>query len=119
MCQAVIGQVEDIARQHRAAAVTTVNARIGPLSGILQARKQIVATLVTGNHAAAAKNAQAIHDGFILDKNLTAQAARRRDSDLQQYFFGRMLEACRICHAQYATDKFPVLGGKIPAGHSH
>ena len=34
VCQALIGQVEEIARQHRAAAVTTVNVRIGPLSGV-------------------------------------------------------------------------------------
>ncbi len=118
------------------------------MTAILQASQQIVAALVTGDHATVAKNAQAIHDSFILDRNLTArdrhdletavppafleldgafhrtaaslaQAARRQDPDLQQYFFGRMLETCRTCHAQYATDKFPVLGGKIPAGHSH
>jgi hydrogenase nickel incorporation protein HypA/HybF len=34
VCQALIGQVEDIARQHQATAVTTVNVRIGPLSGV-------------------------------------------------------------------------------------
>ena len=34
VCQALIGQVEDIARQHRATAVTTVSVRIGPLSGV-------------------------------------------------------------------------------------
>ena len=34
VCQALIGQVRDIARQHQAAAVTAVNVRIGPLSGV-------------------------------------------------------------------------------------
>lgn len=34
VCQALIAQVEDIARQHQAAAVTAVNVRIGPLSGV-------------------------------------------------------------------------------------
>jgi len=115
---------------------------------ILQASQQIIAALVAGDQATVAKNAQAIHDSFILDKNLTAQerkaletavppafleldgafhqiaaklaeAARRKDTDLQNYYFGRMLETCGTCHRQYATDKFPALGGKPPAGHSH
>ena len=34
VCQALIGQVRDIARQHQATAVTAVNVRIGPLSGV-------------------------------------------------------------------------------------
>lgn len=118
------------------------------MTAILQASQQIVAALVTGDHDAVAKNAQAIHDSFILDRNLTAQdrkdletavppafleldnafhqtaaklaeAARRRDPDLQQYFFSRMLETCQTCHGKYATDRFPALGGKIPATHSH
>ena len=115
---------------------------------ILQASQQIIAALVAGDQATVAKNAQAIHDSFILDKNLTAQdrkaletavppafleldgafhqlaaklaeAARHKDTDLQNYYFGRMLETCGTCHRQYATDKFPALGGKPPAGHSH
>lgn len=116
---------------------------------ILQASQQIVAALVTGDQAAVAKNAQSIHDSFILDKNLTAQdrkaletavppefleldgafhqlaaklaeAARHQDTELQNYYFGRMLETCGTCHRQYATDKFPALGGKTPpAGHAH
>lgn len=34
VCQALIGQVEDIARQHCATAIRSVNVRIGPLSGV-------------------------------------------------------------------------------------
>lgn len=34
VCQALIRQVEDIARQHQAEAVKSVNVRIGPLSGV-------------------------------------------------------------------------------------
>ncbi len=34
VCQALIGQVEDIARQHCAATIRSVNVRIGPLSGV-------------------------------------------------------------------------------------
>lgn len=108
----------------------------------------ILTALVTGDRAAVAKNAQEIHDGFILDKNLTAQdrkdleqavppafieldgafhrlalklaeAARHDDVDLQNYYFGQMVETCQICHSRYATDKFPGFGGKAPATHSH
>ena len=115
---------------------------------ILQASQQIVAALVAGDHAAVAKNAQSIHDSFILDKNLTAQdrkhletavpqafleldgafhqmaakladAARHQDMDLQNYYFGRMIETCATCHRQYAADKFPALDGKSPAEHAH
>jgi hypothetical protein len=115
---------------------------------ILQASQQIVAALVAGDHALVAKNAQAIHDSFILDRNLTAQdrkaletavppafleldgafhqmaakladAGRHKDTELQNYYFGRMLETCGTCHRQYATDKFPAFGGKAPTGHAH
>jgi hydrogenase nickel incorporation protein HypA/HybF len=34
VCQALISQVDDIAKQHQATAVKTVNIRIGPLSGV-------------------------------------------------------------------------------------
>lgn len=112
------------------------------------ASQQILVGLVAGDHPLVAKQAQAIHDSFILDKNLTAQdrkhletalprafleldaafhqlaaklaeAARHKDMDLQTYYFGRMVESCQICHSQYATDKFPAYGGKTPAAHAH
>jgi hypothetical protein len=118
------------------------------MSTMLRAGNAILSALVTGDHATVAKNAQEIHDGFILDKNLTSQdrkdlenavppafleldgafhqmalkladAARHRDMDLQNYYFGRMVETCQICHSRYATDKFPGFGGKAPATHSH
>ena len=115
---------------------------------VLQASQQIVAALVAGDHPLVARQAQAIHDSFILDKNLTApdrkhletalpheflgldaafhqlaaklaDAARHQDRDLQTYYFGRMLESCQACHSQYATDKFPAYSGKPPAAHGH
>lgn len=115
---------------------------------VLAASQQILAGLVAGDHAAVARHAQAIHDSFILDKNLTAEdrkhletalppafleldgafhqlaaklaeAARHQDMDLQTYYFGRMVESCQVCHSRYATDKFPAYGGKTPATHAH
>lgn len=118
------------------------------MAAVLRASEQIVAALAAGDHAAVAKNAQEIHDSFILDKNLTAQdrrdldaavppafleldgafhqmaaklveAARHQDLDLQTHYFSRMLETCQTCHSRYATDKFPAFGGKAPATHAH
>jgi len=118
------------------------------MAAVLRASQQIVAALAAGDHAAVAKNAQEIHDSFILDKNLTAQdrrdldaaaspafleldgafhqmaaklaeAARHQDLDLQTHYFSRMLETCQTCHSRYATDKFPGFGGKAPATHAH
>ena len=118
------------------------------MTATLQASREIVAALAAGDDATVAKQAQAIHDSFILDKNLTtkdrhdldaavptvflelddafhqmaaklAAAARHKDRDLQQYYFGRMLETCQACHAKYATDKFPAFGGETPVTHSH
>lgn len=118
------------------------------MATMLRASNQILAALVAGDHVAVAKNAQEIHDGFILDKNLTAQdrkdletavpsafleldgafhqmalklaeAARHKDIDLQHYYFSRMVESCQVCHSQYATDKFPAFGGKPPVTHAH
>lgn len=34
VCQALIRQIQDIAREHRAVAVTSVKVQIGPLSGV-------------------------------------------------------------------------------------
>lgn len=118
------------------------------MATMLRASNAILAALVTGDHVAVAKNAQEIHDGFILDKNLTAQdrkdlekavppafleldgafhrlalklaeTARHDDRDLQNYYFGRMIETCQVCHSRYATDKFPGFGGNTSATHSH
>ncbi len=115
---------------------------------VLTASQQILAGLAAGDHALVARQAQAIHDSFILDKKLTprdrqdletalppvfleldgafhrlaaklAEAARRKDMELQTYYFGRLVESCRICHSQYATDKFPAYDGKTPAAHAH
>lgn len=118
------------------------------MNAILQACQQLIPPLVAGDHATVAKHAQAIHDSFILEKNLTAQdrkhlesavpqafldmdgafhrvaaklaeAAQRKDTDLQIHYFGRLLEYCGTCHRRYASDKFPAQDGNTPAVHSH
>lgn len=123
-------------------------ALIEEMRAVNQASQQIVAALAAGDHAAVARSAQQIHDSFILERKLTdkdkhdletavppafldldgafhataaklAETARRKDIELQAYYFGRMLEMCQTCHSRFATDRFPAFGGKPPATHAH
>lgn len=97
--------------------------------------------IAAGDHASVSKLATAVRDSFILKQSLTeqdkkdlmsavpaefvaldrrfhglagklAQQATLKDSELQGYYFSRMLEACTSCHAQFATDRFPGLARK-------
>lgn len=108
------------------------------MRSIEQASKDILSALIAGNDARVAKQAQQIHDSFILQQSMTpkdkqdlmaavpedfvardrafhrlsadlAQAGRDGDRDAQHAEFGRMIEACTACHARYATDRFPML----------
>jgi len=103
---------------------------------ISDASREILTALVAGNDERVAALAQQIHDSFILRQSMTsedkadllaavpegfvkmdrafhdlsaelAQAGRAGDRSLQQEYFGRMIEACGACHAQYATNRFP------------
>ncbi|HDZ73404.1 MAG TPA: hypothetical protein ENH55_11685 [Aurantimonas coralicida] len=103
---------------------------------IEDASKQILSALVAGDNARVAELAQRIHDSFILQQSMTPEdrknlmaavpkgfveqdrafhaisaaltdAARSGDRAQQQEEFGKMIEACSACHAEYATDRFP------------
>ena len=107
------------------------------------ASMKIVEALASGNAAVVAKQAQAIHDSFILAKKLTkddraalekalppgfvvldaqfhakaqrlALVAQRGDLELANFFFGRMIETCQACHSRFATGKFPAFAPKRP-----
>ncbi len=106
---------------------------------IEDASKQILSALIAGEDARVAELAQRIHDSFILQQEMTdedraalmeavptgfveqdrafhgisaalADAARAKDRARQHEEYGRMLEACSACHADYATDRFPTFG---------
>ena len=105
---------------------------------ILGASQSILDALVRGQHERVAEKAQAIHDSFILQQEMTesdrealveavpkafvqrdrafhaltgklAEAARERDAERERELFGRMIDACAECHARYAHDRFPGL----------
>lgn len=85
-----------------------------------------------------AGKAEAIHDSFILKQKMTesdrkalkkaapgefvqrdralheltgelAAAGREGDGARQRKLFGEMIDACTVCHARYAHDRFPGL----------
>lgn len=99
------------------------------------ASQKIVAALVSGDSATVAKQAQGIHDSFILEKKLSKEdrealekalpqgflvldtalhgkaqqlsnVAQRGDLEMENFFFGRMIETCQACHSRFAAGKF-------------
>ena len=48
-----------------------------------------------------------------------ARAAELKDSELQGFYYSKMLEACVACHAQFASDRFPGLQTSPASGHEH
>jgi hypothetical protein len=111
---------------------------IQEMRALLDASKQILDALVRGQDDLVARNAQGIHDSFILEQGMSdadrqafhdsvphafierdeafhglserlAEAARAGDGPRQRQLFTEMLGACVACHAAHATDRFPGL----------
>lgn len=108
------------------------------MNAVLAATKNIVDALVRGQHEIVAQEAQAIHDSFIMQQEMTpadkqalmgavpkaflerdqafhqvsarlAAAARESDTGQQQKLFSEMVNACVECHSAHAIDRFPAL----------
>lgn len=106
------------------------------MAAVLEATQRILDALVRGEAATVAEQAQAIHDSFILEQEMTdadrqallaavppafverdqafhelaadlAAAGRDGDDARQRELFAAMVEACAGCHARYATNLFP------------
>ena len=104
-----------------------------------QATSDLALAISAGDHASVMRLGVAVRDSFILKKSLTAQdkkdlmsavppefialdrrfhamagkladAAEIMDSELQGFYYSKMLEACISCHAQFAVDRFPGFG---------
>jgi len=108
------------------------------MAAIDEAMRTIFQALVRGDHGTVADRARAIHDSFILKRELTAadrkalkravppaflkldrafhkdaarlaEAARAGDSERQLAVFQAMTEACVDCHRRFVSDRFPGL----------
>lgn len=114
---------------------------IQEMLAVTDASKRILEALARGQDDIVAKNAQDIHDSFVLAQEMTeedskalhdalphsfverdqefhklsgslAEAARSRDTAKQMTLFTQMLNACIACHTEHATDRFPSLAEK-------
>ena len=114
---------------------------------INSASQTIVAALVSGDTEVVARQAQGIHDSFILEKKLSmedrhalenalpegflamdallhgrakrlADVAQRGDLELVNFHFGRMIETCQACHSRFSAVKFPGFAPRAQSGDS-
>ena len=112
-----------------------------------EATSDLALAISAGDHASVMRLGVAVRDSFILKKSLTAQdkedlmsaippefvaldrrfhgmagkladAAEMKDSELQGFYYSKMLEACVSC-AQVAMDRFPGFGGGHAGKHNH
>lgn len=111
---------------------------IQEMMALLNASQQVVDALVRGQDEVVARQAQGMHDSFILAQEMSeadmhalhealpqafierdeafhelsadlAAAARAGDKRKQRELFAEMIDACVACHAAHATDRFPGL----------
>ncbi len=102
---------------------------------VAKATSELALAIANGDHQRVAELGAKIRDSFILKQSLTSQdkkdlmgavpmtfialdrrfhglagkmasAAQNGDTELQTYYYGRMLEACTQCHVQFAADRF-------------
>ena len=100
-----------------------------------EATSTLAHAIATGDHATVADLGAKVRDSFILKQSLTpedkkdlvgavpkaflmldkrfhglagkmAEAAGAKDTELQLFYYGRMLEACAQCHSQFAANRF-------------
>lgn len=126
---------------------TAVGSRLPPklralliqeMMALSDASKQVLDGLVRGQDDVVARNAQGMHDSFIMAQEMSeadadalhealphafierdeafhelsaqlADAARAGDQSKQRELFAEMVDACVACHAAHATDRFPGL----------
>lgn len=116
---------------------------IEEMQAILEASQKIQAAIVQGFHEIVAKEAQAIHDSFIMEQQMTdedeqallailpkdfleqdealhelsaklAEAGRDQNTALQLQRFSEMNQGCVDCHRKYASARFPGLSASRP-----
>ena len=97
--------------------------------------------IAIGDHATVVELGVKVRDSFILKQSLTPQdkkdlvsavpkaflmldkrfhgmagkmvaAAETKDTELQLFYYGQMLQACTQCHSGFASDRFTGFGGQ-------
>lgn len=105
------------------------------MTHIAVSASKITRAIATGDHGVVGQEAMDVANGFILKRSLTdqdkkdlkraaptaflqldaafhqtagrlAQAAEKKDSELELFYFSKMLDYCVSCHTTYASDKF-------------
>lgn len=119
---------------------------IREMQAIAESMGRIHRAIVTGDHAAVAKESQSIHDSFVLAQELSpvqrkeireelpagfieadrafhglaarlAEAGKGEEPRLERLWFQEMTRACQACHAEYAAGRFPGLGESSAGDH--
>ncbi|KFZ30839.1 hypothetical protein IDSA_07075 [Pseudidiomarina salinarum] len=112
------------------------------MRSIQAAMGTIHTAMVTGEHEAVARNAQQIHDSFILKQSMTeqdrkdlmaavpngfikldkefhklaaelAEAGKMKNTEKQSQLYSEMSRACIACHGEYVSDRFPGLNSTL------
>ncbi len=105
-----------------------------------EATSELAHAIATGDHETVKDLGARVRDSFILKQSLTpedkkdlvgavpkaflvldkrfhgmagkmALAAEAKDTELELFYYGQMLEACTQCHARFASDRFTGFGG--------
>jgi hypothetical protein len=120
---------------------------IAEMQAIDDAMARIHSALVTGDHERIRREAQAIHDSFVLGQETTpqqrdeiralphafidadrafhavaarlAQAGDDHDPALERFWFQELTRACQSCHTNHASGRFPGLRGAAAPETEH
>jgi len=57
--------------------------------------------------------------GFHRSAGMLAHAAKKKNSELVNFYFYRLVDTCVACHSKYATDRFPELVEDNKQGSPH
>lgn len=57
--------------------------------------------------------------GFHLEAKKLEAAAIKRDAQLSTFHYYRLIEACSVCHARYASSRFPGFSHTKKEHHTH
>ncbi len=108
---------------------------------VSKATAELAVAIACGDHGTVSDLGEKVRDSFILKQSLTPEdkkdliaavppafiamdkqfhglagklsgAGRGGDSELQGFYYARMLDACVQCHSRYASDRFSGLGTK-------